>query len=105
MIAYSLMCPWVIAVNIWLGRTKGFHRNSAFYLCLELLKQNTVNLNFLFWSYCFDLLIIQENLLQLCCNPSAILCHILIHFKFAWFCFFCLLSIFTDITDAYYIHA
>lgn len=47
MIAYSLMCPWVMAVNIWLGRTKGFHRNSASHLCLEfcleLLKPNIIN--------------------------------------------------------------
>lgn len=37
MMAYSLMCPWMVAVNIWLGK-RGFYRNSASHLCLELLK-------------------------------------------------------------------
>lgn len=37
MMAYSLMCPWMVAVNIWLGK-RGFYRTSASRLCLELLK-------------------------------------------------------------------
>lgn len=40
--AYILMCPWMIAVNIWLGTTKGFHRNSVSHLCLEHLKPSVI---------------------------------------------------------------
>lgn len=60
MMAYSLMCPWMVAVNIRLGTR--FYRNSASHLCLELLKapviKQQLKLKFRFRSKCVNFLII-----------------------------------------------